>query len=817
MESPLETALNCWYKARALLGMNQASQAQPLMERADSLFQEALRQDDGNVDAHRQYASFLVARKRYGEAALHYERAMSLDPIDVTIREDYDRLQAVRATVPPDPALAEDPEKIKRLLALARMYIEDCQLDDAEETLAEVLQIAPNHPQALREYVGLLMGQGRYHQAKSYLQTLLEADRPSFEMCFADQPDAPPEFQWLRGDLYQATGDLDAAEPLVRAALEANPSDIGRIQGYVELLLGLGRKPEATDYLCDAVKRLPNEAALHREYARLLADQGLCDEVGRQLRQAEKLDPTDAATIALRLALQPRLDIYRAASGQMALARECAAEGNIAEAHKYFQEALRIDPDHLPALKAYAAFLQGQKKHAEALGLWVMVQVREPETAGRQIEEIVACQSDNSQGLKALAHSLILRNRASEAETYLRRALELAPEDPETLRLLADLLVELQRPNEVDDLLASHAKAVQTDPLLAVRYAERLRARGEYDQARRSYRQARKLAPDDDAVIGAIEAAQLEMVAAAEAEGEMALGDESAAVGDFSEAESRYQRALAIAPKHVATFLRYASLLEDQGKPDQASEQMVRLASFNQAEADAHYRTRLAQLAAIPAGRAAYADFLQHTGRPDAARSELRALLDAQPADLHTLDDYLALLDQTGHLAEAELRLTAALAQDDESPMLHLRYGQQLLRRHNYRQARQQLNRARELTAVGRPGDELQQCIAATLAGAASEFAQFDQAQPELALARESVSKDPEEAETAFQKALIACPDHVQALVHYGRFLVTQGRGDEAESYLVLAVELDPLDIGATQALAELRPIQEGASDANGH
>ena len=87
----------------------------------------------------------------------------------------------------------------------------------------------------------------------------------------------------------------------------------------------------------------------------------------------------------------------------------------------------------------------------------------------------------------------------------------------------------------------------------------------------------------------------------------------------------------------------------------------------------------------------------------------------------------------------------------------------------------------------------------------AEKLGQVREAELAWALALERAEADPVEAESLFEEAYAACPDHVPTLVDYGEFLLQRGQLEEAHGYLEKAVQLDPCEERAARLLAELK------------
>ncbi len=714
--------------------------------------------------------------ERVAEIALEMEEALPVEEVPV------------EAEMP-------SPQESDRLWALGVYRVEQRDLVSAEEAFQQALGLAPRHAEALKAYGSLLLDQQRYAEAEERLATLMEVDPSAVDTCLAGRPiDTSAPLLALRGSLHERQGELEVAEPLLRKALELETERVEWIVAYVRLLNGLNRSPKAIERLRDAFAQELDHAALHREYARLMAEQGQYDEVERHLKRALALEPDDPETLALRDELQAELEDYQNAYGYMALARIKAQEGLTHEAEGLFEEALRIDDDHLPTLRAYAAFLEQQERFSDAEGMWAMVAAKVPGEAEAHFQEIIDVRGENSETLNSLARVLIQLGRIDEAVERLRRSLDLTPDNPETLHLLADVLEGQGRRRDAETLLGDNLVAVEADPTLSLRYAQLLAARGDYDQAKKFYRRAQDLAPYDAEVVRAWEEVTERIKRFDQASREMAMGWVEAQTGNYAEAEMCYQQALAIDPEHVPTLRYYARLLEDTGRPMEASSYLIRLARFDPEAAEGYYRSHLLGRDNVEV-RCGYALFLQGLGRLTEAREQFQLALEMDPAYRPALNPYVDLLLQEDEVRAAETALKLALKQDDVAAEIHWRYGDLLANRYRYESAGPHLERAVQLSDDPRFRESYYRI--------AGKLGQVREAELAWALAKEMVETDPAKAESLFREAYAACPDHVPTLLDYGEFLLQRGRPEEAFSYLREAARLDPYEERAAWLLAE--------------
>ncbi len=696
------------------------------------------------------------------------------------------------------PAEAEmpSPQEADRHWALGVYRVEQGDLASAEEAFQQALGLAPRHAEALKAYGSLLLDQQRYAEAEEHLATLMEVDPLVVKTCLAGRPvDTSPPLLALYGSLHARQGELEAAEPLLRKALKLEPKRVEWIVAYVRLLNGLNRSLEAIEWLHNAFAQELDHAALHREYARLMAEQGQYEEVERHLKRALALEPDDPETLALRDELQAELEAYQAAYGYMALARIKAREGLIHEAEVLFEEALQIDDDHLPTLKAYAEFLEQQERSSDADRMWAMVAAEVPEEAEAILQAILDTRGENSETLNGLARICIQLGRIDEAVERLRRSLDLAPDSPETLHLLADVLEGQGRRRDAETLLGDNLVAVEADPTLSLRYAQFLAARGDYDQAKEFYQRAQELAPGDAEAVRAWEEVAERIEQFDQASQEMAVGWVAAQSGNYAEAEIYYQQALAIDPEHVPTLRYYARLLEDTNRPVEASSYLVRLTQFDPKAAEEHYRSHLLGRGDNVEVRCGYALFLQGLGRLIEAREQFQLALAMDPAYRPALNPYVDLLLQEDEVRAAETALKLALKQDDAAAEIHCRYGDLLANRYRYELAGPHLARAVELSDDPRFRESYDRI--------AEKLGQVRKAELAWAPAKEKAETDPDKAEFLFQDAYAACPDHVPTLLDYGEFLLQRGRHEEALRYLREAARLDPYEERVAWLLVE--------------
>ena len=123
-----------------------------------------------------------------------------------------------------------------------------------------------------------------------------------------------------------------------------------------------------------------------------------------------------------------------------------AWEGRMVEAIQYFQEALRLSPDHLIALKNLGNAFRQQKR---------------PDEARRAFERALAVNPQDPEANYSLGMVFAQINDTEHAYNYLQRALKFRPDYPEALNNIGVLYMRTGRPKEA---VASFLQSIQVAP-----------------------------------------------------------------------------------------------------------------------------------------------------------------------------------------------------------------------------------------------------------------------------------------------------------------------------------------------------------------
>jgi tetratricopeptide (TPR) repeat protein len=301
-----------------------------------------------------------------------------------------------------------------------------------------------------------------------------EAARKEFLVLDKAQPNNPATLYAL-GVLSMQLGDAAGAEGYFTRFVDVMDKSPEEERDPAKALLILSQLAEergdlkaATDWLDRLDTQDPKvqlSVALRR--AQLLAKGGDLPGARKQLAALQPTDKTEQAQVVL-----VESQILRDA-------------GKNQEAYKLMEQGTKRFPDNMDFLYDYALM-------AEKLG---KVEVME-----KALRQVIAKAPDNHQAYNALGYSLADRNvRLKEAYQLIDKALQMAPGDPFIMDSMGWVQFRMGNLNEAETQLRK-AYEQRNDPEIAVHLGEVLFKKGQQDEARKLWREARNKDPKNDAL-----------------------------------------------------------------------------------------------------------------------------------------------------------------------------------------------------------------------------------------------------------------------------------------------------------------------------
>ncbi|MFH1135863.1 MAG: tetratricopeptide repeat protein [Pseudomonadota bacterium] len=208
------------------------------------------------------------------------------------------------------------PSPVDTQIALAEVYIEAGQYDQALKELKSAMQMAPRSPR-------VTFSLGRLYEAKGEMESALKAYERTIEF--------GPKF--LKGHealarVYNNMGDLQAASKHLKAAVNLSPKNLDRQFSLTKWLIETGQKSEAQKVLQNVMKIADKTRSdITRQVGEAFLQAGFAEDAQGAFSKALESDPND-------IQLYNRLGI--------ALRRQ----KKFLEAVAYYAKAIQIDPQN---------------------------------------------------------------------------------------------------------------------------------------------------------------------------------------------------------------------------------------------------------------------------------------------------------------------------------------------------------------------------------------------------------------------------------------------------------------------------------------
>ena len=289
---------------------------------------------------------------------------------------------------------------------------------------------------------------------------LQDAER-LYRAILQSQP-AHPDANHNLGVIAISVNKADAALPLFKTALEANPKIEQFWLSYIDALIKTEKFDDARRVLSDA-----QQAGVTA--AKLWANLGVAFQQEKRITDAK-------IAYEKALALNPKSAAISSNLG--AMAREA---GELESALGYFEKALEIEPNLAEAHSNLGSTLQGLGRLDEAEASY---------------KQAIALQPDFANAHSNLGNTLKRLGRLDEAEASYKQAIALQPDFANAHSNLGNTLIELGRLNEAE---VSYKQAIALKPDFAEAHynlGKTLKRLGRLGEAEASYKQAIALKAD---------------------------------------------------------------------------------------------------------------------------------------------------------------------------------------------------------------------------------------------------------------------------------------------------------------------------------
>lgn len=351
-------------------------------------------------------------------------------------------------------ALALDPGHVQARVLRADAYLAQGRVDDAVASMREAVEVSPRSFDLRLRLGRLLVRAERYAQARAVFEALLR-ERP-----------ADPTLVYTLGLLNLQARDLDAARRYFRQLAEAAGD----------------RRHEAWFYLGQIAEEQGRTREALRWYRRIEPGEYFIESRGRM---ADLLATRGRLEEARAVLARARARVSSAAEG----VRLYLMEGQLLREAEKYREGVELYNRALTEYPGNEDLLYARAIMAEALG--------RVDWTERDLKAILEADPDNAAALNALGYTLADHNlRLEEALGYIRRAMELTPDDPAVIDSMGWVQYRLGNLEEAERYLR-RAYAALKDAEIAGHLAEVLWKRGKREEARRILHEALKAHPED--------------------------------------------------------------------------------------------------------------------------------------------------------------------------------------------------------------------------------------------------------------------------------------------------------------------------------
>ena len=391
--------------------------------KSEEAYRQAVAIEPDQTEHRRHLAQSLYDHGKYTDALSEYQRLADLEPDSANnhlrISEIYRRLhQFDKAEEQILIAKKIAPGNLEVVYNEAAVYEAEEHYDDAVRVLSNAVtdvkaesEFAP----ARRRSLGILyqlLGQ-LYRDEQNYPAAI-----NTFQEMVRLGPEEDLRGRMLMIDTYRASRDLPHAFDEAGKALNEHPRDRGLLISQA-LLYGENKQPElAAQTLQPLIENSPSDLEIYSNLAQVYTETRRFGDAEKAVRSAEKLaqNPTDKETVGfLTGGMYERQKKYD-------------------QAEQAFKRVLAINPQNAPTLNYFGYMLADRG-------------VRLDEAAG-MLRRALDIDPTNAAYLDSMGWIFYKQNNLTQAESYLRKAVDRDSHDPTMLTHLGDVLAKTGRADQ---------------------------------------------------------------------------------------------------------------------------------------------------------------------------------------------------------------------------------------------------------------------------------------------------------------------------------------------------------------------------------
>jgi tetratricopeptide (TPR) repeat protein len=389
-------------------------------ERAGQIAFALLQQYPSNAEAHSLMANVSEAQGRHDEAATEIGTAISINPGNAGFyltrggfESNAERLEAAEKSY--QKAIEIDPKYFNAIAALGGLYEHQERWTEAEKMFQRYIELQPQSAAARLELAKLHLAQGHKEAAEA---VLVQAQK--------DLPNDPSAYRLLP-EFYQSTGQTDKALIHFEALYKQHPSDLKTANEYARLLLHANQldKAKGINERVLAANRRDGDALTLK--AEILSRQGNTEAAISILRTVVGDEPSNAVA-------------------HYTLGSVLNDSGDQNGAENEWRQAAQLQPDMVQVQRVLAR---------------VSVAKHDMNLLRQSSEGLLANDPQSPDGYIYRALAETNDHQDDKAQTDLKEAIKLAPQNPLGFAELADWQVAHRQYGEAEKL---DEHALQLDP-----------------------------------------------------------------------------------------------------------------------------------------------------------------------------------------------------------------------------------------------------------------------------------------------------------------------------------------------------------------
>ncbi|MCS6998989.1 MAG: tetratricopeptide repeat protein [Aquificaceae bacterium] len=411
----------------------------------------------------------------------------------------------------------KNPQSKEVMVFLAEEYLRRGEPLKAKGVLQNLAKVSPDNPLPYFMLARIALSEGKQEEAIDFLQKSLKVN-PTF----------PAGFITL-GGIYEQRGEYSRAEDLYKDILKQDPGNRNALERLGNLYTIRGRYEEAKEVYKRLVELYAESTHLY-QYSLVLIRAGQQEEarsILERLYEENPENPDVAYTYAMLLEVLKERDralaIYTSLQKRLGnnpriierLAGIYIDKKDYAKAEELLRLGLSVEPNSLQLNLMMGHLLKERERYEEALGyIEKAIQIDHKDYRGYFLRaivydnmgKIVSAESDLRKALELrpedpellnhLGYSLLLWYQAvrlEEAELLIKKALEKEPENPAYIDSMAWVLYHRGDYRGAYELLLKALEKEKEDPVLYEHMGDVLSKLGREKEAQENYRRAYEL------------------------------------------------------------------------------------------------------------------------------------------------------------------------------------------------------------------------------------------------------------------------------------------------------------------------------------